>query len=114
MRTTTSPETRARLHIQGFDTVADRDLAPVAPWLRLAFAFCALLGAVGTAFASPAILLALAGIAAVSAVSPVHPFDFTYNYGIRHFTGTGPLPRRGLPSRFGCGMGAIMLLPTAW
>jgi hypothetical protein len=109
-----SPQTRARLHIQGFDTVDDRDLAPVAPWLRLAFALCAVLGAVGTALASPTILLALAGIAAVSAASPVHPFDFIYNYGIRRFTGTGPLPRRGLPSRFGCGMGAVMLLPTAW
>jgi hypothetical protein len=109
-----SPETRDRLRVQGFDTVDDRDLATVAPWLRLAFALCALVAAVGTAFASPAILLALAGIAALSAAAPVHPFDLIYNYGIRHVTGTGPLPRRGLPSRFGCGMGALMLFPTAW
>lgn len=114
MRKTLTAQTRRRLDIQGFDAVHDRELAPVAPWLRLAFALCAALGAVGTASASPTILLALAGIAAVSAASPVHPFDFIYNYGIRRFTGTGPLPRRGLPSRFGCGMGAIMLLPTAW
>jgi hypothetical protein len=44
----------------------------------------------------------------------VHPFDLIYNYGIRHFTGTGPLPRRGVPTRFGCGMGAVLVLITAW
>ena len=113
MSATLTARTRRRLDIQGFDAVDDRALAPVAPWLRLAFALCALLGAVGTALASPTILLTLAGIAAVSAASPVHPFDVIY-YGIRHITGTGPLPRRGSPSRFGCGMGAIMLLPAAW
>jgi hypothetical protein len=111
---TLNAQTRRRLDIQGFDAVDDRELALVAPWLRLAFALCATLGAIGTAVASPTILLILAGIAAVSGASPVHPFDFIYNYGIRHVTGTGPLPRRGLPSRFGCGMGAVMLLPTAW
>jgi hypothetical protein len=72
------------------------------------------LGGTGTILASPAILLGLALIAAVAAASPVHPFDLVYNYGIRNLTGTGPLPRRGLPTRFGCGMGAILVLVTAW
>ncbi|HEV8400405.1 MAG TPA: DUF4395 family protein [Gemmatimonadales bacterium] len=44
----------------------------------------------------------------------MHPFDLIYNYGIRRFTRTGPLPRRGAPSRFGCGMGAVLLVVTAW
>ena len=109
-----SPRTRRRLDIQGFETINDRELAPVARWLRLAFALCATLGAIGTGLASPPVLLVLAGIASLSAVSPVHPFDLIYNYGIRHVTGTGPLPRRGLPARFGCGLGALMLLATAW
>jgi hypothetical protein len=92
------------LDIQGFDAVDAQELAPVAPWLRLAFALCALLGAVGTILASPIILLGLSLIATLAAASPVHPFDFIYNWGIRHLTGTGPLPRRGVPTRFGCGI----------
>jgi hypothetical protein len=44
----------------------------------------------------------------------VHGAPRFYNYGIRHFIGTGPLPRRGVPSRLGCGMGAVMLVVTAW
>ena len=114
MRQTLTPRTRRLLEIQGFDAVDVLELAPVAPWLRLAFGLCGLLGGVGTLLASPTILLMLALIAAVAAASPVHPFDLIYNHGIRHFTGTGPLPKRGAPTRFGCGMGAVLVLVTAW
>ena len=55
--------TRRLLDIQGFDTVDAQELAPVAPWLRLAFGLCALLGGVGTVLASPTILLVLAPVA---------------------------------------------------
>ena len=114
MRQTLTPRTRRLLEIQGFDAVDVVELAPVAPWLRLAFGLCGLLGGVGTLLASPTILLVLALIAALAAASPVHPFDLIYNHGIRHFTGTGPLPKRGAPTRFGCGMGAVLVLVTAW
>jgi hypothetical protein len=114
MRQTLTPRRVRLLDIQGFDAVDMQELAAVAPWLRLAFVLCALLGGLGTVLASPTILLALALIAALAAASPVHPFDFIYNYGIRHLTGTGPLPRRGVPTRLGCGMGAVLLLVTAW
>ena len=114
MRQTLTPRTRRLLEIQGFDAVDVLELAPVAPWLRLAFGLCGLLGGVGTLLASPTILLVLALIAALAAASPVHPFDLIYNHGIRHLTGTGPLPKRGAPTRFGCGMGAVLVLVTAW
>lgn len=114
MNQTLTERTCRRLDIQGFDAVDREELARVAPWLRLAFLLCALLGAVGTVLGSPTILLVLAPLAALAAASPVHPFDLIYNYGIRHVTGTGPLPKRGLPSRLGCGMGGVLLVITAW
>jgi hypothetical protein len=114
MRQTLTPRTSRLLDIQGFDTVDVQELGRVAPWLRLAFGLCAVLGGLGTVLASPAILLTLTPVAALAAALPVHPFDLIYNYGIRHLTGTGPLPRRGVPSRVGCGMGAVFLLVTAW
>jgi Domain of unknown function (DUF4395) len=103
-----------RLDIQGFDAVGTERLAEVAPWLRLTFGLCALLAGIGTVTASPLLLLALAPIAALGAALPIHPFGLVYNLGIRHLTGTGPLPPRGAPSRFACGMGAAWLLVTAW
>jgi hypothetical protein len=109
-----SPATRRRLEIQGFVGLDDRTLAETAPWLRLAFALCTVLAAIGTILASPVLLWALIPIAALAAAFPVHPFDLLYNYGIRHLTGTGPLPKRGAPSRFACGLGAVWLLATGW
>ncbi len=114
MTKTLSPKTLRRLDIQGFERVDEESLAEIAPWLRLAFGMCAILAILGTALASPKILLTLTAIAFAAALSPVHPFDLIYNYGIRHATGTAPLPRRGAPSRFACGLGAVWLVATAW
>ena len=101
---------RKRLEIQGFIGIEDE---AAAQWLRLAFFLCATLAGVGTALASPLILLALTPIAALGAIFTVHPFDLVYNLGIRHFIGTRPLPKRGLPSRFACGLATIWLVCTA-
>jgi hypothetical protein len=114
MTSTLTETTRRRLDIQGFEHVDDRELAQVAPWLRLAFGLCAVMAGVGTAMASPLILLLLVPIASLAALFPVHPFDLVFNHGIRFMTGTGPLPRRGAPSRFAYGLGAVWLVATAW
>jgi uncharacterized membrane protein YphA (DoxX/SURF4 family) len=114
MGQTLTSRRRRFLEIQGFATVDADELARVAPWLRLAFALCTVLGGLGTVLASPPILLTLTVVAALAAASPVHPFDLIYNYGIRRLTGTPPLPTRGVASRVGCAMGAVFLLVTAW
>lgn len=104
--------TRRRLDIQGFDRCDDATLAPVARWLRLAFGLCVTLAAAGLLFTTPALLWTLTAIAALAALFPVHPFDLAYNLGIRHLTGTAPLPRRGAPSRFACGLGSVWMVAT--
>ena len=113
MSTLISEKTLHRLDVQGFEKNSVAELAPVAAWLRLAFGGCALLAGFGTALASPFLLMCLVPIALLGAISSVHPFDLVYNLGIRHVTGTGPLPRRGMPTRFACGMGSVWLLGTA-
>lgn len=114
MKVQLSPTTRHRLDVQGFDGIPDQTLTPVASWLRFALALCATLAAIGAITASAAVLGTLAVIAALAALFPVHPFDLIYNYGIRHATGLGPLPKRGAPSRFACGVGAVWLLGLIW
>ncbi len=113
MSNTLSYRTRKRLNVQGLGGVDDATLAPVAPWLRMAFGGCTLLAASGTVLASPTILWILTPIAALAALFPVHPFDLIYNHGIRHLRGTGPLPKRGAQTRFACGLGAVWLVATA-
>ncbi len=109
-----SAVTRRRLDIQGFEGIDDEKLAETGRWLRLAFALCSLMALTGTLLASPIIVWLLVPIAVLAAASPVHPFDYIYNYGLRHITGTGPLPVRGAPSRFACGIGALWLIATGW
>jgi hypothetical protein len=103
-----------RLEMQGFICSHDGDFARVAPWLRWSPALCMIVAAIGTALASPPILLALAATAALGAILPFHPFDLIYNYGIRYATGTRPLPGNGAPRRFACAVGAVWLIATAW
>jgi len=111
--TTISPGTVQRLHIQGFNTVDEAWLAEIAPWLRWSPALCATFAAVGTAMASPWILLALAGTAFLGAILPFHPFDLIYNYGIRFLVRKRPLPPNGAPRRFACGIATVWLIATA-
>ena len=111
--TTLTPTKKRRLEIQGFTEVDQGVLAETAPWLGFPYGICAILAAVGTALASPAVLLSLTFFSAWGAASSVHPFDYIYNYGIRHVTGTGPFPKRGVPGRFACGLGTVWLVATA-
>jgi hypothetical protein len=101
--------TRRRLHVQGFESVPDADLARVERWLRLTPALCGAIVAVGTVLAAPGVLFALAVIAALGGIFPVHPFDLAYNYGLRHLTGTPPLPRNGAPRRFACAIASAWI-----
>ncbi len=112
MESTLGAKRLHRLDVQGFDTIDEDVLARIAPWLRLAFGLSATLAIVGTALASAPILLTLAAIAFLAGILPVHPFDLIYNHGIRHMTGTPPLPKRGPPSRFASGVGALWLIVT--
>jgi hypothetical protein len=112
MESTLGAKRLHRLDVQGFDMIDEDVLARIAPWLRLAFGLCGMVAIVGTALASTPILLTLAAIAFLATVLPVHPFDLIYNLGIRHLTGTPPLPKRGPPSRFASGVGALWLIVT--
>ncbi len=114
MSPTNWARTLHRLDTQGFDGVEESTLIPVAPWLRMAPAMCGGFAFMGTAMQSPILLWSLAVIAMLGAAFPVHPFDLLYNHGLRRFTGTSRLPRRGAPGRFACGMGTAWLLTTGW
>ena len=91
--------TRKQLQIQGFD-LGDDALTEIGPYMRWAPAICASFMAVGTVLASPWVLWALAATAIAGVFLPSHPFDYIYNYGVRHLTGT---PRRHLRGK-GCAL----------
>jgi hypothetical protein len=111
--TGTAHVTLQRLHVQGFGEVDQALLAEVSPWLRLSPALCAGFATLGTVLGSPAVLALLAFTALLGAMLPFHPFDLTYNYGIRLVLAKRPLPSNGAPRRFACGIAAVWLTAMA-
>lgn len=105
-----SDSRRLLLDIQGFENVDDATLARTQAWLRVAPALCAVVGAIGTVMAAPAVLWSLAGVAVAGAVLPFHPFDAVYTLGVRRVTGGAALPANRAPRRFACALGSAWLL----
>jgi hypothetical protein len=56
----------------------------------------------------------LVPFSALGAILPGHPFDVFYNYGLRHLSGTPPLPRYGARRRFACALATVMIVAAAW
>jgi len=102
------------IRAQGFCGLDGETCARINYPLRLAPAVCMGWAAVGTALASPAILLALAPFAALGALLRGHPFDVLYNHGLRRLLGSPPLPPYGVRRRFACALATVMLLAAAW
>lgn len=111
---TVNPVMRSRLETQGFCGLDDATLEEVGPWLRWSPSLCTLCMAAGVLLKSPLILWALAATAFLGALLPFHPFDLLYNYGVRHLTGTRPLPHQGPQRRFACGIATVWLVVTGW
>jgi hypothetical protein len=103
--------TRKHLQIQGFN-LDDETLAEVGPWMRWPYVLCASILVTGVALASPGILWALAAIAISTVFLPSHPFNYVYNYGVRHLTGTRALPPGTAQGKFACGVGGVWLVGT--
>ncbi len=82
-------------------------------WQRFSPAMCLTFTVMGTALASPVVLLALAATAVAGALMPGHPFDVVYNHGIRHRLGRPPLPPSRAARRSACAVASVWLVATA-
>ncbi|UCH29864.1 MAG: DUF4395 family protein [Myxococcales bacterium] len=101
--------TRKFLRLQGYE-FDDASFDELARWMRWPYVFCASAVVAGVTLASPWILWGLAAFAASTVFLPSHPFNYPYNYVVRHITGTRALPPGTTQGKFGCGMGALMLV----
>ncbi len=105
--------TRWLLALQGYFDVPDDQVQAIDYGLRTGPLFCMALAAVGTALASPGLLLALSGIAALGALLGSNVFDGFYNHGLRHALKGPRLPVYPAPRRFACTVAAAWLVVTA-
>jgi hypothetical protein len=108
-----SPKLQSWLDMRGITCSNDPEFVKLVPWLRFTVVLCGTMMGLGTGLAFTPLLWAMVPIAGLGGILPRHPFDLLYNYGLRHLTGTLPLPRNGAPTRFACGIASVWLVATA-
>lgn len=109
-----SPTCRIRLHTQGYGAYTDAELAGFRFGIRFAYGLCATLFATGVIFGSPVMLIIAASFALLGTLPPYHPFDYLYNYVVRHWIGRPKLPPRPNQGRFACGIAAVWVSITIY
>ena len=109
-----SPKTVCRLQIQGLGDYTPEQLASFRFGIRFAYLACVAIAAIGIWFVHIPTLFVLAVIAFGTVILPNHPFDYLYNYGVRHIIGRPPIPRRTPQTKFACGVATIWLLVTIY
>jgi hypothetical protein len=63
----------------------------------------------GLLLTNPWILTIIMTIAFFGVLLPYHPFDYLYNYGIRHIINKPPIPPRTNQVKFACGIASVWL-----
>jgi Domain of unknown function (DUF4395) len=94
---------RGCLTMQGYGDLSDGERRSLWLGLRFSTALCFAGIALGTALASPFLLLAMAVTAGVGGfVTAKHPFDYVYDAALRPLLGGSSVPPSPAPRRFAC------------
>ena len=94
---------RSCLTMQGYGSLSDGERRSLWLGLRFSPALCLAGIALGTALASPALLLAMAVAAGIGGfVTAKHPFDYVYDAALRPLLGGPSVPPSPPPRRFAC------------
>jgi hypothetical protein len=96
---------RGCLTMQGYGGLSDGERRSLWLGLRFSPVLCLTGIALGTALASPALLLAMAVTAGVGGfLTAKHPFDYVYDAVLRPLLGGPRVPPSPAPRRFACQM----------
>jgi hypothetical protein len=109
-----TPGCRKRLESQGYIGFSDSELNDFKYGIRFAYYMCVFLVILGLLLMNLWILGAAMLIAFVGAFPPNHPFDYLYNYVIRHWIGKPKMPHRSNQGRFACGIATVWLGATIY
>lgn len=105
---------KKRLEAQGYCEFTLRELDDFKFGIRFAYYLCDSIVILGLLLASKEILTAMMIIAFFGTFPPYHPFDYLYNYGIRHLIGKPKMPPRSNQGRFACGIASVWLGGTIY
>jgi hypothetical protein len=100
---------RKRLETQGYVGLSDEQLTAYRFGIRFAYGACVTLTAMGLLFTSTPILMVALSIAFMAVWLPYHPFDYLYNFGLRHLMNRPKIPVRTNQGKFACGIASVWL-----
>jgi hypothetical protein len=109
-----TPLRRKRLEAQGYKGYSDSELHDLKFGNRFAYYLCGSLVILGLLLTNLKILGAAMIIAFFGSFPPYHPFDYLYNYVIRHWIGKPKLPPRPNQGRFACRIATVWLGGTIY
>lgn len=104
-----TPATRKRLETQGYKGLTDAELNDFKFGIRFAYFLCTSLVVVGLLLTSLEILTVAMIVAFFGSVSAYHPFDYLYNYLVRHLINKPRIPHRSKQGRFNCAIATVWL-----
>jgi hypothetical protein len=104
-----SPVRKKRLETQGYTGFTDAELNDFKFGIRFAYYLCGSLVVLGLVLTNLKILAVAMAVAFVGAFPPYHPFDYLYNFGIRHLVSKPRIPPRSNQGRFACGIATLWL-----
>lgn len=105
---------RKRLGAQGLGCLSDQEMRELTFGNRFTYGTCAILAIIGVATANIPLLAFLMVIAYLGGILPNHPFDYIYNYVLRHWMKKPKLPESSNQKRFACGLAAPWLAGTIY
>ena len=105
---------KARLELRGIDYNDDAAYRRMLPWTKMAFILGGTQAAIASLTADAATLSQMVPVAAAAVILLHHPFEYVYNWGIRHAIKAAPLPANRAPVRFAFFMAALILAAAAW
>jgi hypothetical protein len=104
-----SPTCRKRLETQGYLGYTDSELNDFKFGVRFAYYLCGSLVILGLVLIDINILAAAMIIAFFGSLPPRHPFDYLYNYLVRHLFNKPKMTTRENQGRFACGIATVWL-----
>ncbi len=108
------PSRRKRLETQGYTGFTDAELNDFKFGIRFAYYLCGSLVVLGLVLTNIKILSVALIIAAIGTFPPYHPFDYLYNYVVRHLINKPKMPPRANQGRFACGIATVWLAETIY
>jgi hypothetical protein len=108
------PLRRKRFETQGYRGYSNAELHNFKFGVRFAYYLCNSIVILGLLLTNLEILGAAMIIAFVGSFPPYHPFDYLYNYVVRHWIDKPKLPPRANQGRFACRIATVWLGGTIY